>query len=155
MTCTLLTSGFRFTLSVGDLAKARDKWAEYCIQLTLNEGFSGNLSAITTSYSPIDDLNRLANYFAKYIFCVRRHEANDDIAEPWVPLDVAYQVLVSDGNVFQNDDGEITLAIHVNVGKEDRRVYIGAQATARFADVLRFVRDVQDLAQRVTAIAGE
>ena len=148
MISTLATSGFRFAIAAGDLKYAQEGWAEVSLELTLNDGLSGRLCAVTTSYSPVDDLHRLGNELISYVSRLRADAGSDENIEDYVPLSLAFRLSALDGESFADGNGAIDMAVYINVGEGAHRVYVGA-AEASFEDVLKFADNLLKLAEHL------
>jgi hypothetical protein len=147
MNCTLVTTDFRLVIGLGDHAKVRDKWAEVSLELVLIGQRGSKMNAVTSSYTPVSDLVRLAAYLEGYIASVALAPESLSCADEYVFSDLALRILVSDAEQFEGDDGEVIIAIKVNVGAGASRVYIGVEAAASFHDLRRFAGELRGFAR--------
>lgn len=154
MNCTLITTGFELAVRRGDSTKLRGQWVELSHVLTLDPGLAGELHAESVSYTPVQDIVRLADYLAAYVSSVRADPDAGDSAEEYVNMDLSLRLLAAGGEPFESGDGEAVITVGVNVGAGSDRVYVGAEARTSFRAILRFVGALRQLAHSCREQSG-
>ena len=85
-------------------------------------------------------------YLAGYVSRVQADPDSGDRSDEYVPSDLSLRVLATGGEPLGDGDGEVVLAVWVNVGAGAHRVYAGVEAATPFRDVLGFVDELRRFA---------
>ncbi|MFH1304462.1 MAG: hypothetical protein ABIK07_25700 [Planctomycetota bacterium] len=113
-------------------------WNDVNVKLSLHDAFSAKLHAENNTFMGRKDFERLAQYIEDSIKNIRSNtHANFDI---YSPLNLGFEVRCIDGDLFDNNEGEITLETFIDISRENSadREHIGARGTVSFEQALTF-----------------
>ncbi len=141
--CLLETEGARITF---ELEKATEQHFNLAIQFALDPHLGGFSLNSPPTFITTSDIQRLIAYFEQHIAHLRTNP--DHESQPFVPMELGFQLQALAGELYPDDDGEFTLRFMIYVGKspaEETSVYVGSETVVMLAHVRQFMASLQDI----------
>ena len=149
--CLLQTEGSQITF---ELEKATEQHFNLAIQFALDAHLGGYSLHSPPTFISTSDIQRLIAYFEQHIAYLRTNP--DHESQPFVPMELGFQLQALAGELYPDDDGEFTLRFMINVGKsstEETSVYVGSETVVMLTNLRHFIASLRDAKSRMPYVS--
>ena len=149
--CLLETEGSRIAF---ELEKATEQHFNLAIHFALDPHLGGFSLNSPPTFISISDIQRLIAYFEQHIANLRTNP--DHESQPFVPMELGFQLQALAGELYPDDDGEFTLRFMINVGKsstEETSVYVGSETVVMLTNLRQFMAWLEDAKSRMPYVS--
>ena len=141
--CSLEACRFRADFRLHSAPRSSDH-ADLEIEMSLDDAAVPFFRSPPTFISG-SDLRKLVQYFERHLVALKSNP--DTVSPTFVPQELGFQVQAFEGEVREEDDGELTLSVLAGTGRraaDGERASVGCSGNIEVASLQRFLRSVED-----------